>query len=207
MEMDEVYRSIPLDKIPWNIEEPPKELTDLADNGIIQPCKTIDLGCGTGNYSVYFAGKRFDVTGVDISPTAIDTARDSAKKKKVDCKFIVADVLGDLSEIDCAFDFAFDWELLHHLFPEQRETYVKNVHRLLNPGGKYYSLCFSEKNDQFGGTGKYRTTPIGTVLYFSSEDELRELFEKYFRIDELKTIQVRGKYAPHLAVMALMTRV
>jgi hypothetical protein len=53
-------------------------------------------------------------------------------------------------------------------------------------GGKYLSVCFSERNHHFGGTGKYRETPIGTILYFSSEEELKELFSAYFKIIEVK---------------------
>ncbi len=120
--------------------------------------------------------------------------------------FVVADVLGDMKEVTRTFDFAYDWEMLHHIFPDKRERYVKNVHRILNPGGKYLSVCFSEKDPEFGGTGKYRETPLGTVLYFSSEDELRELFEPYFIIRELKTIEVKAKFAPHLANYVFMER-
>ena len=57
------------------------------------------MGCGTGNYAIYLASKEFDVTGVDISPTAIKIAKENAKKKGVKCNFFVADLLGDLDEI------------------------------------------------------------------------------------------------------------
>ena len=104
------------------------------------------------------------------------------------------------------FDFAFDWSLLHHIFPEQRERYVQNVQRLLAPGGQYLSVSFSQQDGSFGGTGKYRQTPLGTVLYFSSEDELRELFEPYFDFLALKSVQAEGKVEPHLMNWVLMKR-
>ena len=206
VDMDEIYRNRALGEIPWIVEKPPTVLVDLIESGVIRPCKAVDLGCGTGNYAIYLAGRGFRVTGVDISPTAISIARENAKSKGARCDFIAADVLGDLQEVGGTFDFAYDWELLHHIFPEQRAKYVENVSRLLNPNGRYLSVCFSEKNPQFGGSGKYRETPLGTVLYFSSETELRDLFERYFQISELKTIQISGKAAPHLAVYALMEK-
>lgn len=206
MDMDEIYRKTPPEDIPWNMEKPPEALVELIESGKVLPCKAVDFGCGAGNYAIYLAGKGFDVTGIDISPTAISIAEENAREKGVRCRFIAADVLGDLKELKETFDFAYDWELLHHVFPEQRKKYVENVHGKLHSKGRYLSLCFSEENPQFGGSGKYRKTPLGTVLYFSSEDELRSLFEPYFQIDELRTIRISGKFAPHLAIRAFMMK-
>jgi SAM-dependent methyltransferase len=206
VEMDRIYREIPLAKIPWNIDTPPDVLVKVVKNGKVKRCKTIDLGCGAGNYAIYLATVGFDVTGIDISPTAIKIARENAMKKGIKCNFLAADVVGDLAEVKETFDFAYDWELLHHISPDKRVKYVENVHRILNPRGKYLSVCFSEKDPQFGGSGKYRETPLGTILYFSSEDELRILFEPYFHMKELRTIEIKGKSAPHLANYAFMEK-
>jgi cyclopropane fatty-acyl-phospholipid synthase-like methyltransferase len=205
-DVDRIYQTIPLDNIPWNSETPPDALVRLVQDGKVRPCKTIDLGCGAGNYAIYLAGLGFDVTGVDSSPTAIKIAEEHEKKQGVRCRFIVADLLGDVHEVTDTFDFAYDWEFLHHIFPEDRETYIRNVHKVLNPGATYFSVCFSEKDPQFGGSGKFRTTRIGTTLYFSSESELRGLISPYFRIRELKTIDVRSRFGPHVAIAVLAER-
>jgi 2-polyprenyl-3-methyl-5-hydroxy-6-metoxy-1,4-benzoquinol methylase len=205
-EMEDIYQKIPPDKIPWNIETPPDALVRLVERGRIRPCRTVDFGCGAGNYTVWLAKQGFDVTGIDISPSAIDLARKNAVKQGVQCTFIVADVLGDLREVKGLFDFAFDWELLHHIYPQDRPGYLANVARLLKPGGKYLSVCFNEKDPQFGGSGKYRTTAIGTVLYFSSAEELQELFSPYFNILELRAITVGGKWGDHIANYGYMER-
>jgi 2-polyprenyl-3-methyl-5-hydroxy-6-metoxy-1,4-benzoquinol methylase len=203
-QMERIYRKTPLKKIPWNIETPPNVFVKLVKSGKVKPCKTIDFGCGAGNYSIYLATLGFDVTGIDISPTAIKAAQENAKKKGVKCKFLVANALGNLNQFKDKFDFAYDWELLHHLYPKQRRIYVKNVHKTLKPKGKYLSVCFNEKDPSFGGSGKYRKTRLDTTLYFSSEKELRYLFKPYFLIEEIKTIKIRGKPTPHLANYAFM---
>ncbi len=204
--IDSIYKNMPLDEIPWNVEVPPDAIVELVESGIVKPCRTIDLGCGAGNCAIYLSDRGFDVTGIDFSPAAIKIAQETAKKKGAKCTFIISDILNNLDEVKGTFDFAYDWEVLHHIFPENRNKYLENVHRILNPKGKYFSLSFSEKDPQFGGIGKYRKTPLGTVLYFSSEDELKTLFSRYFSIIDHRTIETFGKYSPHIAVYSLIER-
>lgn len=205
-QMDQIYRDVPLARIPWNLEQPASLLASAVETGKIKPCKTVDLGCGAGNYAVWLAGKGFDVTGIDISPQAIEHATNLAASRKVSCRFIVLDLLGDLSAVPERFDFAYDWELLHHIFPEDRERYVQNVQTLISPRGTYFSLCFSEADKSFGGKGKYRKTTLGTTLYFSSESELRKLFESAFAVRDLRTAEIAGKFSSHFVIAAWMKR-
>jgi 2-polyprenyl-3-methyl-5-hydroxy-6-metoxy-1,4-benzoquinol methylase len=205
-QMEKIYQSMPPEKIPWNMDSPPELLQSLCKTGKIRPCKAIELGCGLGNYAIYLAHQGYHVTGVDIADTAIKRARKAASQHGVSCRFMCADVLGSMVEIQDTFEFAFDWELLHHIYPADREKYIKNVHRLLNPQGYYLSVCFSEMSLQFGGVGKYRTTPLNTILYFSSEQEMRTLFSSLFEIDELRTIEIEGKAMRHKAIYALLKK-
>ncbi len=204
--MNDIYRRLPPRDIPWNTEEPAGPLIELIDRDLIKPCRAIDLGCGTGTNTCYLASRGFDATGVDISPEAVRLAAEKAANRGLKCNFISADLLDELPEIDGKFDFAVDWEVLHHIFPSDREKYLNNVSRILNSGALYLSLCFSEEDPVFGGSGKFRKTSLGTVLYLSSEKELRELFENRFLVLELKTITVPGKISPHRAVYVLMKK-
>jgi len=172
----------------------------------IKPCRVVDLGCGAGNYSVWLAQQGFDVTGIDISPRAIEHARILARHKDASCRFIVSDLLDELTDYHGSFDLALDWEVLHHIFPKHREQYTQNVYHLLRPGGRYLSICFSESDPAFGGKGKFRQTPLGTTLYFSSEDELRKLFGTIFVVLDLSTVEVPGKHAPHMVNAAWLKR-
>jgi len=204
--LEKAYRDRPLKEIPWYFEAPPDELVELIDKKRIKPCRAIDLGCGTGNYALYLAERGFEMTGVDSSRSAIQIARENAKKRKLKCDFLVMDVLGDFEKIQGVFDFVYDWLLLHHIYPENRRSYCENVSKILTPEGRYLSVCFSEEDQQFGGSGKYRETALGTTLYFSSEKELRGLFDPFFQVEELKTIEVTGKSGLHFSLYAFMTK-
>jgi SAM-dependent methyltransferase len=205
--LEEIYRNLPLIDIPWNQEIPPELLIQLIESGQVTPCHAIDLGCGAGNYAIYLAGKGFQMTGVDISPTAIKLARKNAQRKNVQCDFLVCNVAGNLlKKVKNRFGFAFEWEVLHHIYPEYREKYARNVHAVLEPGGLYFSVCFHEDDPNFGGKGKFRRTPIGTELYFSSERELRDLFSLFFDIQELTIKEIPGKGLSHVVTYAFMKK-
>jgi SAM-dependent methyltransferase len=198
-QMEHIYTNAPPDKIPWNIQEPPEQLVELVESGSVAPCRAIDLGCGLGNYAIWLAKNGFQVTGIDLSEKAINIAR---KQENLKCLFKVGDLTNTKFKADTTYEFAYDWEVLHHVFPKDRDIYIQNVVKLLQKGAKYYSVCFSEKDPDFGGTGKYRKTPMDTTLYFSSEKEIKQLLEPHFEIKKLSTIEIAGKYGPHMAVEA-----
>ena len=202
-QMEQIYRDIALQDIPWNNQAAPELLVSAVTGRMPRPRTVIELGCGAGNNVTSLARLGFDVTGVDIAENAVAIACESARRAGVACRFVAADVRGDLAALAGPCDFAFDWELLHHIFPEDRQRYVANVGRLLRADGTYLSVCFSEDDPQFGGTGKYRKTPIGTELYFSSEREVESLVSRFFAIDELKTIDLRARRGSHRAIFLL----
>ena len=83
-QMENIYRNLPLEKIPWNRETPPEILQRIVKNEKIKPCKAIELGCGAGNYVIYLSKMGFDVTGIDFSETAIKIAKILQRKKGSD---------------------------------------------------------------------------------------------------------------------------
>lgn len=203
-QMEKIYKNMDLDRIPWNMAQPPKLLMDFINKQIDKTGSIIELGCGAGNYITYFAERGYNSTGVDFCETAIRYALKRSKEQDLGCSFLVGDVTEDISFIDDTFDLVYDWELLHHIFPEHRAKYIENVKQLLKPEGYYLSVCFSEDSKQFGGKGKYRKTPLDTELYFSSEDEMCALFKKQFKIIHLSTEEIKGKFAPHKVIYAVL---
>ncbi|MCK4729891.1 MAG: class I SAM-dependent methyltransferase [Candidatus Aenigmarchaeota archaeon] len=188
----------------WTESEPPKELVNLIESGKIKPCKVLDVGCGEGFYAIYLASKGFDVTGIDISENAIKLAKGNAVKQSVKIKFMPFDV-DDLDKINDKFDFVFEWAILHHIMSEQRQKYVKNIKRILNVEGKYLSICFNNQNPDFGAKGKNlriipegAKMPVGTRLYYSSFEEMKQLFEPHFRVIEAKLITMTAGKKEHI---------
>jgi len=60
----------------------------------------LDVGCGTGHWSVFFAEQGFEVTGIDISPEMISTAQ---ARNAFHCRLVTADAM-KLPFLDGDFD-------------------------------------------------------------------------------------------------------
>ncbi|MCT4602594.1 MAG: class I SAM-dependent methyltransferase [Marinifilum sp.] len=207
MKSIDIYKGISLDKIPWKREASPNVLIHSIEKLITKPSHLLDLGCGLGNDAAYFASKGHKITGIDSSETAILHAKQLFKEKNLAGNFLELDLCKLLALPKHTYDMAYDFEVLHHIFPSNRDTYAKNVSNLLKSQAYYLSICFSEKDENFGGEGKFRDTPIGTKLYFSSKEEIEELMSKYFNILEIKEIELKGSSIPHQAIFCLMQKV
>ncbi len=165
---------LPLDKIPWEIKKPPLELVQLLNNKQANKSRALDIGCGSGNYSIYLAQKGFKVTGVDVSKAALKLAERSVKQHKVRIKFIYCDANNLSKSLKGKFDLIFDYSLLHHIKPSQVSKYASQFSQLLKRRGKLLLVCYSEK-DVLGRKsiiGKY-----GNAMYFRTKDEIISLYK------------------------------
>lgn len=52
VDIEDIYKKLSPEEIPWNIETPPNSLVELAESGTVNPCKAVDLGCGAGHYAL-----------------------------------------------------------------------------------------------------------------------------------------------------------
>jgi SAM-dependent methyltransferase len=96
------------------------------------PARLLDLGCGTGWTSAFFARAGYHVVGVDLAPDMIAEARragDRAGQPRLE--FRVYDY-EDLPFVD-EFDAAVFYDSLHHAVDEQLA--VCKAHQALRPGG------------------------------------------------------------------------
>lgn len=205
--MEEIYRTMPPHQIPWNQAGPPALLQELVNSGTVTPGRAVDLGCGTGNYSLYLASRGFRVTGVDIAPSAISLARENAAKTGLDVHFVIGDLSNDDLDLGNGFVFALEWMLLHHLPPARYAKYVEAVHRLLAPGGRYLATCFSDKGD-FGTpvAGQWRRSPVGPLVYCPSLEELHTLYVPLFSVLTLERREIPGRGSTHLVNHAFLEK-
>lgn len=79
---------------PWDGHPIAKSLRNLIEGDDALPVGTaLDVGCGTGDNSIYLAKHGWRVTGVDYVPKAVDKARAKAVAENVDVRFEQANVI------------------------------------------------------------------------------------------------------------------
>jgi cyclopropane fatty-acyl-phospholipid synthase-like methyltransferase len=165
---DSAYKGTP----PWDIGRPQKEFIDLVRRGEITG-SVLDIGCGTGEHALFFANEGYDVWGIDSSPLAIQKAKEKGAGRGLRVHFLVLNAL-DLSQLTRKFDTVTDSGLFHTLSDEDRPLFVDNLAAVLSPGGKYFMLCFSDREP--AGYGPRRIT----------EREIRDCFRDGWSINYIR---------------------
>lgn len=156
---------------PWDIGKPDFNLIQTVTATPIKPCKALDIGCGTGDNSLWLCQQNFRVLGIDASEIAIEKARDKALKADIKCTFMAMDFL--TSRIKGApFGFAFDRGCFHALRSrKKRKRFAENVHAHLGKDGLWLSLIGSADDQRHAPGPPQRTA--GDIV---------ESVEHYFKI-------------------------
>ncbi|MEX0622184.1 MAG: class I SAM-dependent methyltransferase [Candidatus Woykebacteria bacterium] len=107
----------------------------------------LDIGCGDGWVSLLAAREGNMAWGIDSSETAIAQAKETAKNSSFADRvhFQVGDALY-LPFEKAQFYALIDRGLFHHILPENRSLYLKNIRRVLKPKSYFYLSVFSDKN-------------------------------------------------------------
>ena len=144
-EWEKVYRNYPLEELGWELGKPRAFLVEYMQKGLLPKGKALDLCCGAGTNTVYLAQNGLDVTGIDISKTALEIAKKKAHQAHISINFL-SESFADLSFGDAKFNLVFDMGCFHHVAVEERAKFIAGVHRVLRDGGLYMLTCFSYRN-------------------------------------------------------------
>ncbi|MGD9646784.1 MAG: class I SAM-dependent methyltransferase [Pirellulales bacterium] len=165
--------------LPWDTGRPSTELQAVVRRGAIEPCRALELGCGTGTNSVWLAQHGFEVTGVDVAPLAVERAEERARAAGVRASFLVGDVL-ELPKLDGPFAFFFDRGCYHAVRRGAAERYAPAVARQLAAGGRGLILAGNAREPHEPGPPVVTEEELRAELGLAFE--ILDLHE--FRFDE-----------------------
>ncbi len=158
--------------LPWDTGRPSSELQRVLGRHPIQPCRALELGCGTGTNSVWLAQQGFEVTGIDVAPLAVERAEGRAHAAGVTAHFFVGDVI-HLPGLGGPFAFFFDRGCYHAVRRDAPDQYAPAVARQLVSGGRGLILA---------GNAREPHDPGPPVV---SEEQIRDELGVAFQILDL----------------------
>jgi cyclopropane fatty-acyl-phospholipid synthase-like methyltransferase len=185
-----VYHVIP----PWEIGGPQPAMSALlAQFPPTDPM--LDVGCGSGDLSIYLAQLGHRVIGIDFVEAAIANAQEKVRSlpAKVACllDFQVADALKP-SLLQRQFGSVVDSGFFHLFDPDQCDSFVDDLGLTLLPGGRYYLHAFAVE------------FPIPNAPRQVTADELRRRFtsEKGWLIQDIQSVEFLSRAAPPVSAIS-----
>ena len=164
--------------LPWETGREDRNLHAAIEQFNIQPCRTLELGCGTGNNAVWLAKMGFSVTAVDVAEEAVRAAQAKAVKNGVSIEFSCNDLTLDAYPAG-PFGFVFDRGCFHS-FSEQEERIklASGIRRRMNPGAYWLSIIGSTDGpDRDEGPPRLSAREVASSV------------EKYFEIISLQSTE------------------
>jgi SAM-dependent methyltransferase len=187
---DNAYEGTPT----WDIRRPQGALVRLESAGRIAD-PVLDVGCGTGDNSLYLAERGHRVVGVDFAQAAIEKARarTAARAPAAGVEFRVCDAL-DLAPLGGGFQTVVDIGLFHSLQPVDRARYAGSLHDALVPGGRAFLVCWSAANPFGYGPERIRRLDI------------RDSFRSGWRVESIEE-ETLESLLPARTIRALLARI
>ena len=104
-------------------------------DGLPRHGRLLELGCGAGDLVLNLAGNGFELHGVDIAPTAIEWATETARARGIQADFQVGNVLTLDNYANEEFDLVLDGHCFHCIIGDDRARFLHSAWRVLKPGG------------------------------------------------------------------------
>lgn len=166
---DAVYANVPN----WDIGRPQRAFVYLEEYGFVRS-PVLEVGCGTGELSLFLARRGHEVLGIDIAPRAIERAREKAWWRRIDADFLVWDALRIDAFVDAGLSFqtVVDSAMFHLLAERERDRFVDVLGEVLEPGGAYFVLGDARPDSASG----YGISPGELRTRFAAASEWELLF-------------------------------
>lgn len=131
--------------------------------------KALDIGCGTGTFVALLKRlhPQVQVVGLDPDPKALARARRKAEKTGTEVD-LVQGFSQELRFADGTFDHVFSSFMFHHLDADVKQATLREVWRVLRPGGRFHLL-------DFGGSDSGRYGWL--ARFFHSQAQLKDNVE------------------------------
>lgn len=172
----------------WGFE--PSEAAILTKNFFVEK-NVVDVlipGFGYGRNAKIFTDNGINVTGIEISKTAIKLARQNGITNRI--------FHGSVTEMpfdDKLYDGVFCYALIHLLNKQDREKLIQECYNSLKPNGYMVFTTISKEAPMYGKGKKlgedYYELMEGLRMFFYDTDSITQEFKNYGLIEQTTLIE------------------
>ncbi|WBO65113.1 class I SAM-dependent methyltransferase [Streptomyces camelliae] len=124
--------------------------------------RVLDMGCGTGRFTVPMAALGAEVSGLDISRAMLDVLQEKLDKENLQASLNEGD-MANLPFEDGSFDVVTSMLALMHIPVDDREKVFAEAARVLRPGGRMLIGVKNSLIEQFFQGDRFAAVDITDV--------------------------------------------
>jgi SAM-dependent methyltransferase len=125
----------------------------------------LDYGFGTGANLIYLLNRGFDVSGVEISQSAVEITNQKINASGLESTLKLIEKNGEIPFENEKFDFVIAWGVLSYNNWQDLELAISEIDRVLKPGGLFLGTMHAP--DDYTHIHSH---PLGDGLYQSEAD-------------------------------------
>ncbi len=166
----------------------------------------IELGCGNGRDSLFFAKNGINVTGIDASETAIDELRNTVELDN--CIFICDDFVNAEAIYQIQYDYCYSRFTLHAINEQQEEQILLKAFGMIKENGFLFIEARSVHDGKYGIGQEVEKNAYICDGHYRRFINLTELVLKLEKIGFIVVEQGEsGDYAPMKGENAVCVRI
>jgi len=146
--------------------------------------KFLDLGCGLGRHSIYFAKKGFEVSSVDLSEYGVNHLKIWADKEQLDITTDLCDMFNLPFESD-TFDCIIAYNVIYHTDTQGFIKSLEEIRRVLKNEGELFITLLSKNSLTYKSADQYKHIDSNTILR-DDDDTERNVPHFYVDIEDIK---------------------
>ena len=170
----------------------------------------LEVGCGAGNNLWFCAQEGFSITGIDISPSAIDYAKKRFEDEGLSGTFIEGG-FEQIQNLNGSFDIVIDRGALTCVPLSEARQYIHAIGAVLVTGGKFFFNPYSDRHSMCA-SGEFQEDGLSinmkkgissmTSINGWSKKEIYRVLKDEFTIESIKHIEISEEIAPDYYVHA-----
>ena len=169
---------------------------------VVKAHRVLDLGCGTATLTLLIKQTHpaAEVTGLDGDPKALEIAREKIAKSGLTIR-LDEGMSFNLPYPDNSFDRVFSSLIFHHLTREDKERTLKEVYRVLRPGGELHVADWGKASNMLMRTAFFVVQLLDG--FKTTSDNVNGLLPNFFRKADFHSVQQTARYQTMFGTLAL----